>query len=132
MLPESVDIKRTGRAARQTGPEKTGGFKMFGWKGNHIRLLGTGILLGSYGVKLLKSQDMKKLYTQGTAAVLRMKDEVLRDVTLLRENCEDIAADAREINEQRQAAFDAKQIEDAKELLAAAESDASEDAPAEA
>ncbi len=66
---------------------------------------------------------MKKLYTQGTAAVLRMKDEVLKDVTLLRENCEDIAADAKEINEQRQAEYDAQQIEDAKALLASAEAE---------
>ena len=81
------------------------------------------MLLGTYGVKLLTSKDMKKLYTQGTAAVLRMKDEVLKDVTLLRENCEDIAADAKEINEQRQAEYDAQQIEDAKALLASAEAE---------
>lgn len=81
------------------------------------------MLLGTYGVKLLTSRDMKKLYTQGTAAVLRMKDEVLKDVTLLRENCEDIAADAKEINEQRQAEYDAQQIEDAKALLASAEAE---------
>ena len=81
------------------------------------------MLLGTYGVKPLASRDMKKLYTQGTAAVLRMKDEVLKDVTLLRENCEDIAADAKEINEQRQAEYDAQQIEDAKALLASAETE---------
>lgn len=94
------------------------------WKA--LRLIGAGALLGSYGVKILTSQDAKKAYTQGTAAVLRMKDEVLKDVTVLRENCGDIAADAKELNEQRQAELDAKQIEDAKAILAAAE------APAEA
>lgn len=91
------------------------------WKWKYFRLLGAGVLLGSYGVRLLTSRDMKNLYTQGTAAVLRMKEEVLKDVSLLRENCDDIAADAREINEQRQAAYDAQQIEDARAILLAAE-----------
>ena len=95
----------------------------FDFKWKNCRWLGAGALLGTYGVKLLTSRDMKKLYTQGTAAVLRMKDEVLKDVTLLRENCEDIAADAKEINEQRQAEYDAQQIEDAKALLASAEAE---------
>ena len=36
---------------------------------------------------------------------------------------EDIAADAKEINEQRQAEYDAQQIEDAKALLASAEAE---------
>ena len=38
------------------------------------------------------SQDAKKVYTGVTAGVLRMKDQVLKDVTNLRENCEDIVA----------------------------------------
>ena len=49
-----------------------------------------------------------------------MKDEILKDVTTIRENCSDIAADARELNEKRQAELDAQQIEDAKAVLAAA------------
>lgn len=94
---------------------------MMDWKWKYCRWLGAGILLGSYGVRILTSRDMKKVYTHGTAAVLRMKDEVLKDVSLIRENCDDIAADAREINEKRQAEYDAQQIEDAKAVLAAAE-----------
>ena len=94
---------------------------MFDWHWKHCKWLGAGILLGTYGLRILTSSDAKKLYTQGTAAVLRMKDEVLKDVSLVRENCSDIAADAREMNEERQAAFDAQQIEDAKALLEAAE-----------
>ena len=97
---------------------------LFDLKWKYCRWLGAGVLLGSYGVKLLTSRDMKKLYTQGTAAVFRMKDEVLKDVSLLRENCGDIAAEARQINEQRQAEYDAQQIEDAKALLASAEEEA--------
>lgn len=91
------------------------------WHWKYFRVLGAGVLLGSYGIRLLTSRDAKKVYTCGTAAVLRMKDEVLKDVTTIRENCSDIAADAREINEKRQAELDAKQIEDAKAILAAAE-----------
>ncbi|MDO5476200.1 MAG: DUF6110 family protein [Eubacteriales bacterium] len=97
---------------------------MFDWTWKHCRWLGAGVLLGSYGLRLLTSADAKKVYTHGTAAVLRMKDEVLKDVSLVRENCSDIAADAREINEQRQMELDAKQIEDAKAILAAAEENA--------
>ena len=93
-------------------------FEHCNWKA--VRLLGAGALLGSYGVKILTSRDAKKVYTQGTAAVLRMKDEVLKDVTTIRENCSDIAANAREMNEKRQAELDAQQIEDAKAVLAAA------------
>lgn len=93
---------------------------MFDWSWKHCRWLGAGVLLGTYGLRLLTSRDAKKIYTHGTAAVLRMKDEVLKDVSLIRENCDDIAADAREINEQRQAELDAQQIEDAKAVLTAA------------
>ena len=100
----------------------------FDLKWKYCKWLGAGALLGSYGVRLLTSRDAKKLYTQGTAAVLRMKDEVLKDVSLIRENCGDIAADAREINEQRQADIDARQIEDAKALLASAEEAAAAEA----
>ena len=66
-----------------------------------------GVLFGSAGFKLLSSKDAKKLYTQCTAAVLRMKDQVMKTATTLQENCGDILADAREINEQRAAEDDA-------------------------
>ena len=74
-------------------------------------------------MKILTSSDMKKLYTHGTAAVLRMKDEVLKDVSLLRENCDDILADAKEINEQRAKKEEADVIADKCEEIA----DASEE-----
>ncbi len=87
-------------------------------KWEKICLFAGGALLGSYGVKLLTSQDAKKLYTNCTAAVLRMKDEVIRDVATIVENAEDIREDARDINEERRKAYTRKQIEDAKALLA--------------
>ena len=49
-----------------------------------------------------------------TAAVLRMKDQVMKTATNLQENCGDILADAKEINEQRAAEDDAV-VEDAAE-----------------
>jgi len=85
-----------------------------------IGLLAGGALLGSYGVKILSSRDAKKVYTHTTAAVLRMKDEVMKDVETIRENAQDIAADAKEINEQRRRACEAQIIEDAKAVLAQA------------
>ena len=66
-----------------------------------------GALFGSAGIEILTSKDAKKLYTQCTAAVLRMKDQVMKTATTLQENCGDILADAKEINEQRAAEDDA-------------------------
>ena len=88
---------------------------------NKIGLVAGGFLLGSYGVKLLGSRDAKKAYTHCTAAVLRMKDEVVKDFTTLKENAEDIAAEAKDLNEQRQREYEAQMIEDAKAILADAE-----------
>ncbi len=60
-----------------------------------------GALFGSFGVKLLSSQDAKKVYTHVTAAVLRMKDSVMETVTTVQENAADIAASAADLNAQR-------------------------------
>ena len=62
-----------------------------------------GTLFGLEGIKLLSSKDAKKVYTNCTAGVLRMKDSVLDQVTVLRENCSDIYAEAKVINEERAA-----------------------------
>ena len=97
---------------------------MFDLKWKNCGWPGAGILLGSYGIRILTSRDAKKVYTHGTAAVLRMKDEVLKDVSLIRENCGDIAADAKELNEKRQAMDEARQIEDARAILEAANANA--------
>ena len=73
----------------------------------HPGLFAAGVLFGTAGIKALSSKDAKKLYTQCTAAVLRMKDQVMKTATTLQENCGDILADAKEINEQRAAEDDA-------------------------
>ena len=76
-----------------------------------IALFIGGTLFGSAGFKLLGSRDARRVYTQITAAVLRCKDQVMKDVEAVQEGCSDILADARAINEAR-AAEEAKYIED--------------------
>lgn len=74
-----------------------------------------GVLMGTAGINILSSDDAKKVYTHATAAALRGKEEVQTCAQTVRENCEDIYADAKEINEKRAAEKAAKQavIEDA-------------------
>lgn len=79
-------------------------------KGLGIFALGT--LFGLEGIKLLSSKDAKKVYTHCTAGVLRAKDAVLDQVTVLQENCSDIYADAKDINEKRSAGEDTEESED--------------------
>lgn len=69
------------------------------WK--KLGLFAGGVLFGTAGIRVLSSKDAKKCYTQATAAVLRAKDNIMETVTTVRENCDDILADAKEINEQR-------------------------------
>ena len=78
-----------------------------------IALFVGGTLFGAYGFKLLGSKDAKKVYTHTTAAVLRCKDQVMRDVESVQENCSDILADAKAINEAKAAEREAAYIEDA-------------------
>lgn len=60
-----------------------------------------GVLFGTAGVKLLSGKDAKKVYTNCTAAVLRVKDCVMKTVVTIQENAEDIYAEAQQINEKR-------------------------------
>ncbi|MBR2810349.1 MAG: hypothetical protein IKD69_03120 [Solobacterium sp.] len=88
------------------------------------RLLAYGFLLGTAGVRLLTSEDAKKVYTHLTAAVLRGTDAVIETATTLKENCEDIYADAKEINDERVLRKEAQIIEDARAILNEAKKDA--------
>lgn len=78
-------------------------------------LFAAGVLLGTAGIKGLSSKDAKKVYTHTTAAVLRAKDSVMETVTAVRENAEDIYADAKAINQQRAQQEADAVIEDASE-----------------
>lgn len=70
----------------------------------HSGVFAAGVLFGTAGIKLLSSKDAKKVYTNCTAAVLRAKDCVMKIVSKVQENAEDIYAEAQQINEDRAAA----------------------------
>ena len=74
-----------------------------------------GVVFGSAGFKMLSSKDAKKVYTQTTAAELRMKDSTMETVSKVQEQAGDILADAKAINEARAAKAEAEVIEDAAE-----------------
>ena len=78
-----------------------------------IALFVGGTLFGSYGFKILGSREAKKVYTHTTAAVLRCRNQVMRDVETVQESCSDILADAKAINEAKAAEKEARFIEDA-------------------
>ena len=82
-----------------------------------LGLFAGGVLFGTAGIKILSSRDAKKCYTNATAAVLRAKDSVMETVTTVRENCDDILSDAKEINAERAAAEEAAVIADAAESI---------------
>ena len=81
-----------------------------------IALFVGGVVFGSAGFKVLASKDAKKVYTQTTAAVLRMKDSTMETVNKVQEQAGDILADAKAINEAAQ-----EVIEDAAETEAKTE-----------
>ncbi|MEE1017818.1 MAG: DUF6110 family protein [Ruminococcus sp.] len=68
---------------------------------NALIFLG-GVLFGTAGIKVLSSKDAKKTYTHCTAAALRAKDSVMKTVTKVQENAEDIYAEAKQINIERE------------------------------
>lgn len=71
-----------------------------------------GVLAGTAGVKILSSKDAKKVYTHCTAAVLRAKDVVVDQATILQENCQDIYEDAKRINNDRAEKEQASEIKE--------------------
>ena len=80
-----------------------------------VALFVGGVVFGSAGFKILASKDAKKVYTQTTAAVLRMKDATMETVNKVQEQAGDILADAKAINETRAAEAAAEIIEDTAE-----------------
>ena len=92
---------------------------MCGW--DKVKLLSYGFLIGTAGVKVLSSRDAKTVYTHVTAAVMRGVDDVVKTATTIKENCDDIGAGAKAINDKRYAENRLREIEDAKALLAEAE-----------
>jgi hypothetical protein len=85
----------------------------FNWKASG--LFAAGVAFGTAGIKILSSKDAKHTYTQCTAAALRAKDCVMKTVNTVQENAEDILAEAKSINEEREAKAEAAKVADAAE-----------------
>ena len=80
--------------------------------GKKTGIFAAGVLFGTAGIKLLTSRDAKKVYSHGTAAVLRAKDCIMKTVTNVQENASDIYAEAKQINADREIEADAQVVED--------------------
>lgn len=80
--------------------------------GKKTGIFAAGVLFGTAGIKLLTSRDAKKVYSHGTAAVLRAKDCVMKTVTNVQENASDIYAEAKQINADREIEAEAQVVED--------------------
>ena len=93
--------------------------KNIDWKKTGI--FAAGVAFGTAGIKALSSDDAKNVYTQGTALVLRAKDCVMKVVTMVQENAEDIYAEAQQINEERAAKTAVVEDEDTEETAETAE-----------
>ncbi len=79
-----------------------------------IGLFALGTLFGLEGIKLLSSREAKKVYAHCTAGVLRAKDDVLDQVTVLQENCSDIYEEAKAINAEKEKNRESEEVSEAK------------------
>lgn len=77
--------------------------------GKKVGIFAAGVLFGTAGIKILSGRDARKVYTSGTATVLRAKDFCLKTAAAVQENAEDIYAEAQQMNEER-AKQEAEQI----------------------
>ena len=77
-----------------------------------IGLFAAGVLFDTAGLKILGCREAKKVYTGVTAAALRAKYCMMDAVTTVREDAEDIYADAKEQNERRAAELAEEVVED--------------------
>lgn len=63
-----------------------------------VMFMALGAFAATTGVRLMTGEKARKVYAEGTAFVLREKDRALKTYTLVKAGCEDIYADALEIN----------------------------------
>ena len=84
------------------------------WDVKKTGIFAAGVLFGTAGIKVLSSKDAKKVYVFSTAAVLRAKECIMRTVSIVRENAEDIYEEALEVNEKR--AAEEMEFEDESEM----------------
>ena len=97
-----------------------------------VGLFASGVLFGTAGIKVLSSDDAKKVYTHSTAAVLRAKTCVMKVASTVQENAEDIYAEAVEINEERAAKKECFEDEADDEDIEEVENEADDEAAADA
>jgi hypothetical protein len=83
-----------------------------------------GVLFGTAGISILKSEDAKTVYTHVTAAAKRGGRSGMETYTALKENIDDISADADDINEARARKKEEREIADARAKLEAYEAKA--------
>ena len=67
----------------------------------NVAVFASGVLFGTAGIKVLGSQDAKKLYINCLAAGLRAKECVMTTASNIQANAEDVLAEAKEINRAR-------------------------------
>ena len=87
------------------------------WKWSHAGIFVGGMLFATKGVEALAGKAAHKVYVHTTAAGLRCRDQVMNGVTCVREGCEDIYAEAVQLNEEKANApeVDVEVIEDKSE-----------------
>ena len=71
------------------------------WKWSHAGLFIGGMVFATKGIEALTSKTAHKAYVNATALGLRCRDEIMENVTAVRESCGDIYAEAVELNEER-------------------------------
>lgn len=83
-------------------------------KWSHAGLFVGGMVFATKGIEVLASKTAHKVYVQATAAYLRGREQVMENVTAVREGCDDIYAEAVELNAEKMLApaVDVEVIED--------------------
>ncbi|MEG0292171.1 MAG: DUF6110 family protein [Anaerovoracaceae bacterium] len=74
-----------------------------------LGIFAAGIIAGTVGLKVLITDEAKKVYAHCTAAGLRTQEYIMETASLVEENVGDILADAKEINEKKAQAREAKE-----------------------
>ena len=82
----------------------------------NVAVFASGVLFGTAGIKVLGSQDAKKLYINCLAAGLRAKECVMTAASNIQANAEDVLAEAKEINRARAEEAFGEEEETAEEL----------------
>lgn len=82
------------------------------WDTKHFGFFVGGFALGTAGLKILSSEDAKKVYSHCTRAVIRAKDYIEKTAAVIVENAEDVYAAAKNINAKRVSDDEKEQAEE--------------------